>query len=77
MDRVLQVKLLDEFFEIVGISIQVVAAPRLARPAVPAAIMRDASEAMRGQKEHLVFEGVPGQRPAVTEDNGLPRTQSL
>src|SRR6267143_2479975 len=29
--------------------------------------------ALRRQKEHLVFERVCGERPAVTEDDGLPR----
>jgi hypothetical protein len=31
MNRVLQVKLLDEFREIIGVGVQVIALPRLAR----------------------------------------------
>ena len=37
-----------------------------------AAVVGDAAVAVRGQEEHLVFEGVRAQRPAVAEDHGLP-----
>src|SRR3984893_12008034 len=49
MDTVLQVKLLDEFPEIVGISVHVIAVPGLTRPAMAAAIMDDAAIAVRSQ----------------------------
>jgi hypothetical protein len=50
----------------------VVAAPRLARSDVPASVVRDATESVAAQKQHLVVPRVSGQRPAVTEHNGLP-----
>jgi hypothetical protein len=36
------------------------------------AMMRDAAVSARSQKEHLIFEGVRGERPAVAEDHRLP-----
>src|SRR5262245_49101561 len=63
--------------EVVGIRVHLVAAPRLARPAVPAAIMRDAPIAPGGQEEHLVLPGVRAERPPVAEDDGLPRAPVL
>ena len=35
-------------------------------------IMGDATVPARGQKEHLVLEGIGAERPAVTEDDRLP-----
>jgi hypothetical protein len=71
VDRVLQVELADELGEVVGVGVEVVAVPGLARAAVAAAIVRDAAVAARGEEEHLVLEGVGAERPAVTEDDGL------
>ena len=76
MDRVLQIERSTERGEIVGVGVHVVAVPGLARAAVAAAVMRDAAVAARGQKEHLVFEGVRAQRPAVAEDDRLSRCPS-
>ena len=76
VDRVLQIERFDQRREVVGVGVHFVAVPRLARPAVAAAIMRDAAIAARGQKEHLVFPGVRAQRPAVAEDHGLSRCPS-
>ena len=73
MDRVLQVERLDELGKVVGIGVEVVAVPRLARPAMPATVMGDAAVAARGQKEHLVLKGVRAQRPSMAEDHGLSR----
>ena len=42
-----------------------------------AAIVRDTTVSALGQKEHLVFEGIRGERPAVAEDDGLPRAPVL
>ena len=77
MDRVLQVERLDQLRQVVGIGVQVVAAPGLARPAVAAAVMGDAAVAALRQEEHLVLEGVGAQRPAVAEDDRLPGTPVL
>ncbi len=74
MDRVCEIQLLSELGEVVGVRVHVVAVPRLARTSVAAAVVRDAAVSARGQKEHLVFKGIRGKRPAVTEDNGLSAT---
>ena len=36
-----------------------------------AAVVRDTAIAALGQKEHLVFEGIRRERPAVAEDDCL------
>jgi len=74
MNRVLQIKLLGQRREIIGIRIHVVTVPRLARLAMPAPVVRDAPIAARSEKEHLVFKRVSAQRPAVAEHNRLPRS---
>jgi hypothetical protein len=72
MDRVVQIELLDELRKIVRIGIEIVAVPRLARAAVAAAVMGNAPVPARGEEEHLVFERVAGQGPAVAEHDRLP-----
>jgi hypothetical protein len=73
----LQVQGLDERGEVVGVGVHVVAVPGLARAAVAAAVVRDHPEAVLAQEEHLGVPRVRGQRPAVAEDNGLPRAPVL
>src|SRR5258708_34934789 len=72
MDGLLEIELLDEFREVVGVRVHVVACPRLARPSVAAAVMRNAAIAARCEKEHLVFERIRGERPAMAENYRLP-----
>src|SRR5882757_4774096 len=72
MNGVLEIQFLDEFCEIVGVRVHVVAVPRLARTSVAAAVMSDASIPTGGEIEHLVFERIGGKRPAVAEDHRLP-----
>ena len=72
MDRILEIELLDELGEIVGIGVEIIALPGLARAAVAATVMRDAAVAARGKEEHLVFQRVRGKRPAMAEDHRLP-----
>src|SRR5882672_2143998 len=73
MDRIFKIKRFDKLRQIVGVSVQVVAVPRLARAAMTAAVMRDATVAARGQKKHLVFKSVRAEGPAMAEDDGLSR----
>ena len=47
VNRVFQIERLDERGQIVGVGVHVVAGPRLARPAVAPAIVRDAPKATR------------------------------
>jgi CheY-like chemotaxis protein len=72
MDGILEIELLNEFREVVGVGVHVVAGPRLARTSVAAAVMGDAAISVRGEIEHLVFERIRGERPAVAEDHRLP-----
>ena len=72
VNRVLEIKRCRQFREVIGVCIQIVSIPRLTRSTVSAAIMRDAAITALRQKEHLVFEGVGTQRPAVAEDHRLP-----
>ena len=46
VDRVLEIERLDEFRQIVGVRVHVVALPGLAGAPVPASIMRDAAVAV-------------------------------
>ncbi len=49
MNRVLQVECLDQRCEIISISVQVIAIPRLTRSTMAAAIVRDAAVAARSR----------------------------
>jgi hypothetical protein len=61
MDPVLEIEMFDELGEVIGVGVKVVALLKLARPAVPAAVMGDATIAVRRREEHLVFKSVSGQ----------------
>ncbi len=71
MDCVLQVEGFNERRQVVGICVHFVSIPRLARAAMAAAIMGNASISPGGQKEHLVLKGIRGERPAMTENDRL------
>src|SRR5262249_7197961 len=75
--RAVQIECLRQGSEIVGIGIEVVALPRLARTPVTAPIMRDTAITALGEEEHLVFERIGAQRPAMAEDDGLTRAPIL
>jgi len=77
MNRVFQDEYFDEFRKVGGIGVHVVAIPGLTGSSVAAAIMGYAAESACGQEQHLVFPGVRAQRPAMTEDHGLPATPVL
>jgi len=67
MDCVLQVKLFGEGCEIVGVSVHVIAIPRLGGTAVSSPIVGDDAIAMLAEEQHLSIPVVRGERPAVTE----------
>jgi hypothetical protein len=71
MYGVLQAERFHQLGQVVGVGGQVIAVPRLTGPAVSAAVIGDAAVAVAGQEEHLVFERVGGERPAVAEDDRL------
>jgi len=70
-DRVVQVKGLDEVGQVVGVGVQVVAVPRLARSAAATAVVRDGPVAAGCDQEQLVIPSVGGERPAVAEQDRL------
>jgi hypothetical protein len=76
MDRVLQVELLDQLGEVVGIGVEVVALPGLARAAVAAAVMGDAAVAVRGQEEWSSKASAVSGQPWLNT-TGCPVPQSL
>src|SRR5262249_52127108 len=71
MDCVTQVQSGHQRREIVGVGVHVVAVPRLAGPAVAAAVIGHAPEPAGSQEKHLVLPGVRGQWPTVAEDDRL------
>jgi hypothetical protein len=77
MDRIGDVELLHQLRQIVRIGIHVIALPGLARPPVAAAVTPDDAIAVRRQEEHLVFERVGRERPAVAEHHRLPASPVL
>src|SRR5258708_3722427 len=60
----------EQFRQIVGIMIHIIAVPRLTGAAVAAPIVRDAAETTFGEKKHLVFESVRAERPAMAKYDG-------
>jgi len=74
---VLEVELFDDRCEVVSVGVQVVAVPGLARTAVAAPIVSNASIPPGGQIEHLVLESIRGQRPTMAENHRLPTAPIL
>jgi hypothetical protein len=73
MDRLLQVERFDKDREVVHIGVQIIAVPGLTRPAMATAVMGDAPEALRRQKEHLILKH---QRSTEKPDfDGQPKAQ--
>ncbi len=75
--RVFQIERVDERREIVGVVVHVVAVPGLARSSTAATVMGDGAIAMGGHEDQLVVPGVGIERPAMAEDDRLPRAPVL
>src|SRR5262249_23326726 len=58
VDGVLEIEVIDQFGEIVGVMVHVVAVPRLTGTAMAAEVMTDAAIAVAGEEEHLVLESI-------------------
>src|SRR5438094_7059762 len=71
MNRVLQIECFSRLSEIVGVGVHIVAVPWLTRASVTASVVRDATIPVRSQEEHLIFESIRRERPAVAKDNRL------
>ena len=77
MDRVVQVEVLDDRGEIVGVVVHVVVVGDLRGPAVAAAVVRDDPVTRWQEEQHLVVPVVGRQRPAVAEHDRLARAPVL
>ena len=77
MDRVAQAQRRDHRRKVVGIGVEVVAAPGLARSAVTPAVVGYAAVASRGEVEHLIFERIGAEGPPMAEHDGLAATPIL
>ena len=67
VDRTLEIESFNQGHQVVRIGIQITPVPRLTGSATFAAVVSDAEVAAGGQKEHLILEGVGGQRPATRD----------
>src|SRR5580692_12595596 len=77
MDCSLQIKLFSEGGEIVGVSVHLVAIPRLSGTAVASPVVRDHTIAALAEIQHLSIPVVRSERPSVAEHNGLARSPVL
>jgi hypothetical protein len=77
VDDVVQVKVLDQAGQVVGVVIHVVALEDLGGAAVPAPVMSDHPVAVVQEEEHLGVPVVGRQGPPVTEDDRLTGTLVL
>jgi hypothetical protein len=77
VNGIVEIQFLDECREIVGIGIDVITGPRLARPSVAPSIVRNAPVPAICQEHHLVFPGVIIQRRTVAGDDRLPSAPVL
>ena len=64
---ILEIEVLEEFVQIVGPGVHVVALPGLAGAAVAATVVGDDAVAVVGEEEHLVLPVVAVQGPAMRE----------
>ena len=71
VNHVLQIELLDEFPQIIGIGIHVVPLPGLVGATMPATVMSNDAISAGGEEKHLILECVGAQRPTVAENDRL------
>src|SRR5437764_9696174 len=72
VNRILQVEMVGDGLQIVGIMVHVVAATGLSRTAMSAPISRNDAEAFAEEEKHLRVPIIRRERPTVTEHNRLP-----
>src|SRR4029077_17663372 len=72
VNRILQVEMIGDTLQIIGIVIHVVAAAGLSRATMSAPLGRNDAETFAGEKKHLRGPIIRRKRPAVTEHNRLP-----
>ena len=72
VNRILQVEMIGDGLQIVGIMVHVVSAAGLSRAAMSAPISRNDAITFAEEKKHLRVPIIRRERPAVTEHNRLP-----
>src|ERR1700691_954090 len=77
MDCVLQVQLLSEGRQVVGVGVHLVAVPGLRGTPVPAPVMSDYAVAKLAKVQHLSVPVIRAERPSVAEHYGLALTPVL
>jgi hypothetical protein len=63
-DHAVEIERFDEFREVVGVGVHVVAGPWLTRTAMATAVMCDGAKTVGGHEEQLVVPGVGRKRSA-------------
>src|SRR6266853_3864528 len=71
VNRILQIKMIGDGLQIIGIVVHVMSVAGLTRATMSAAISRNDAIAFAEEKEHLDVPVIGRERPAVTEDNRL------
>ena len=66
-----EVEPVDDRRQVVGQAVVVVAASRVARPAMAAPVVGDAAQALVGQLDELVLPDIGIEAPGMGEDHGL------
>jgi hypothetical protein len=77
VDRVVQVEVLGDRGQVVGVVVHVVAVAGLGGASVPAPVMGDDAVAAQQEEQQLGVPVIGRQRPAVAEDNRLARAPVL
>src|SRR6476660_7681409 len=77
VNRVLEIKMLGQRSEIIGIMVHVMAADGLSGTAVPATIMGDDTKSILEKEHHLSVPIVRSKRPTVAKHDRLARTPIL
>src|SRR5205823_12334161 len=77
VNRVLQLEMVGNGLQIIGIMIHVVTVAGLSRATMSAPIGRNDAETFAEEKKHLRVPIILGERPAVTEDDRLPAAPVL
>src|SRR5207237_7454761 len=72
VNRIFQVEMIGDRFQIVGIVIHVVSAAGLSRATMSTPISCNDAETFAEEKKHLRVPIIRRERPAVTEHNRLP-----
>jgi hypothetical protein len=75
--HVVQVECLDDGPEVIGVRVEVVAVPRLRRATTATPIVSDAPEPLSATTFIASSQASAVKRPAVAEQDGWPRPQSL